>query len=316
MLILGILVGITVQLHSYSGNNIHTIVSDSTMTTSVSYAPILTVTPIPSQYFLNQTDQDNNILSITMNASNLRYSNFPTGLFSQDTNEWGLINYTNDPVVITIAFKNPVYLATIYNSFTNCPAKNYPNGYTGATGCYYMINVRGETVDNMNVVLLPAKFIFPSLAVDGKRQDVLEDTTNISSPYVLKYILITATRMGFDPDNYVHWKKLKLKYQLPNQAAAPSSTAQTSSQQISLTSVGFFPQTLTIPVGTRVFWLNNANVAATVNSDPYPQDTNYPPLNLGSFSEGQTVIYTFSTPGTYGYHNEYNPSQTGTIIVQ
>ncbi len=78
----------------------------------------------------------------------------------------------------------------------------------------------------------------------------------------------------------------------------------------------FAPKTLTIKTEQKVIWKNESGEAATVNSSAHPTHRDYPPLNLGNFSDGQTLELIFDTPGTYHYHNHLNPSQTGTIIVQ
>lgn len=108
------------------------------------------------------------------------------------------------------------------------------------------------------------------------------------------------------------------------QEAAPTEEAQTTPEDameaegktISLSSHGFSPASLTIKVGEKVTWTNEDNGPSTVNSDPHPAHTNYPPLNLGKFNDGEELSLTFDKPGTYGYHNHLNPSQKGTIIVQ
>ena len=100
----------------------------------------------------------------------------------------------------------------------------------------------------------------------------------------------------------------------PTEAAATSPAA--SQNSVSLTSSGFTPATLTVKAGSTVTWTNNSGETATVNSDPHPTHTNYPPLNLGRFDNGGTLSLTFDKPGTYGYHNHLNPSERGTIIVQ
>ncbi len=90
---------------------------------------------------------------------------------------------------------------------------------------------------------------------------------------------------------------------------------QTQSTVI-LNADGFSPATLTIKPGTTVTWENKSGSGATVNSDPHPTHTAYPPLNLGPFNDGDSLKLTFDQPGTYGYHNHLNPSQKGKIIVQ
>lgn len=98
--------------------------------------------------------------------------------------------------------------------------------------------------------------------------------------------------------------------------STPSGTMNEQTVHITLTPNGFEPASITIKTGTKVVWTNNSGQAATINSDPHPIHTDFPPLNLGSFADGQSLSLTFTTPGTHGYHNHLNPSVRGTIIVQ
>ena len=100
--------------------------------------------------------------------------------------------------------------------------------------------------------------------------------------------------------------------------ASPSASdaMMTEEQTVSLTADGFSPATLTIEAGAKVTWINKSGGAATVNSGPHPTHTNYSPLNLGTFRDGETLSLAFDKAGTYGYHNHLNPSQKGTIVVE
>lgn len=101
----------------------------------------------------------------------------------------------------------------------------------------------------------------------------------------------------------------------PTTTSASPSGMQTQNTVV-LTRSGWSPASLTIKAGDSVTWTNKSGQSATVSSDPHPTHTNYPPLNLGSFSDGSSVSLNFPKAGTYGYHNHLNPGETGTIIVQ
>lgn len=116
---------------------------------------------------------------------------------------------------------------------------------------------------------------------------------------------------------------------IPTSTSAPTPTslygAGNQNQQevtpnpadtVTLTANGFIPQVLTIKAGDTVTWVNNSGVQATVNSDPHPLHTAYPPLNLGEFNDGDSLSLTFPKPGRYGYHNHLDATQTGIIIVK
>lgn len=85
---------------------------------------------------------------------------------------------------------------------------------------------------------------------------------------------------------------------------------------ITLNANGFEPQSLTVKAGTRITWLNKSGAKASVNSDPHPVHNLYTFLNLGTFGNNQSLQTVFEKAGTYTYHNHFNPTQTGTIVVQ
>lgn len=100
--------------------------------------------------------------------------------------------------------------------------------------------------------------------------------------------------------------------------AAQYSPAPASSEKnsIILNSNGFSPSPFTIKTGDSVYWVNQSGKTATIDSDTHPTHMAYAPLNLGSFDNGATLSLTFDKAGSYGYHNHYNPSVRGTIIVE
>jgi plastocyanin len=109
-------------------------------------------------------------------------------------------------------------------------------------------------------------------------------------------------------------------------ASAPSITSASnsptpqamkeSSTTVIVTASGFQPQTITISAGQTIMWINKSGDDVSIDSDPHPVHTSYPPLNIGVVANGATASLTFSKIGTYHYHNHLNPSETGTIIVQ
>lgn len=84
---------------------------------------------------------------------------------------------------------------------------------------------------------------------------------------------------------------------------------------VTLNKEGFSPHTVTIKTGSAVRWKNASGKEQTVNSDDYPTNRKHRELNFGVFKDGSTVVYTFTNPGNYGYHNHFNPEQKGEIIV-
>lgn len=78
---------------------------------------------------------------------------------------------------------------------------------------------------------------------------------------------------------------------------------------------GFSPKETQIKTRTALRWKNISGEKQTVNSDNYPTNQLHRELNLGIFNDNSTVIHIFSIPGTYGYHNQFHPEQTGKVIV-
>ena len=109
-----------------------------------------------------------------------------------------------------------------------------------------------------------------------------------------------------------------LKY---NTNTAPKTAIKTTKSlpkevTITLDKSGFKPNTVTVERGTAVRWINKSGDKQTVNSDNYPTNQLHKELNLGIFNDGSSVVYTFNSPGIYGYHNQLNPKQTGKVIVK
>lgn len=79
----------------------------------------------------------------------------------------------------------------------------------------------------------------------------------------------------------------------------------------------FSPTNLRIHVGDAVKFQNSRTAAAIwVISDPHPIHNGLAGLNSGELSVKGYFTYTFNLPGIFGYHNEKNPNETGSIIVR
>ena len=101
----------------------------------------------------------------------------------------------------------------------------------------------------------------------------------------------------------------------PTASTSASPSAKIEENIVTVTTTGFEPQTLRIKAGTKVTWENKSGQAVTVNSDPHPAHTSWPFLNLGSFADGSSVSITFDKAGTYTYHNHFDASMKGTVVV-
>ena len=94
--------------------------------------------------------------------------------------------------------------------------------------------------------------------------------------------------------------------------AGPVSMAgeKAAPNEITIDNFSFNPQTLTVPVGTKVTWLNRDDVPHTVVS------TDKKTIVSPALDTDERFSYTFSAAGTYDYYCSVHPHMKGKIIVQ
>ena len=100
-----------------------------------------------------------------------------------------------------------------------------------------------------------------------------------------------------------------------------SNTDETNSDKkvaatITYSDGGFSPSKVTVKSGETIAIKNTSSGDMQFDSDPHPVHTDDEELNAGAVAPGQTVTFTVTTTGTYGYHNHLNPSDTGTIVIK
>ena len=94
-------------------------------------------------------------------------------------------------------------------------------------------------------------------------------------------------------------------------AATPAQAAETEKQpdnEIWIWGREFRPNSLTVPVGTKVTWVNKEDEEHSVTADNKLFD--------GGLTGYGTFSYTFTEPGTYPYHCEPHSTMTATIMVK
>jgi plastocyanin len=79
-------------------------------------------------------------------------------------------------------------------------------------------------------------------------------------------------------------------------------------ESITIKNLAFNPQTITVPAGTTLTWMNYDTVSHTMTSDNGTFDS-------GSIKSGGQFSYQFSRSGIYKYHCKIHPNMKGTIIV-
>jgi len=100
-----------------------------------------------------------------------------------------------------------------------------------------------------------------------------------------------------------------------------SNTDETNSDKkvaatITYSDSGFSPSKVTVKSGETIAIKNTSSGDMQFDSDPHPVHTDDEELNAGAVAPGQTVTFTVTTKGTFGYHNHLNPSDTGTIVIK
>lgn len=95
-----------------------------------------------------------------------------------------------------------------------------------------------------------------------------------------------------------------------------NSSSSTATDTITYTNNGFSPSSITVKVGTKVTIKNNSSAALQFDSNPHPDHTDDPELNVGTISAGSSATVTVNNTGSHGYHNHLRSGDTGTIVVQ
>ncbi len=101
-----------------------------------------------------------------------------------------------------------------------------------------------------------------------------------------------------------------------NKKPAVAPRAYLPGAQITISANGFEPATLVVKKGTRVVWVNKDAASHQLVANPYPSGDSLPGLKSEILNSDQTYEYTAGTKGTFGYHDQLNPTTNGTIDVK
>ncbi|MDQ3654117.1 MAG: cupredoxin domain-containing protein [Chloroflexota bacterium] len=96
----------------------------------------------------------------------------------------------------------------------------------------------------------------------------------------------------------------------PEASPAASAQAGLGDATVGIAEFNYTPQTITIPAGGSVTWVNNDAVPHTATA----MDREV--LQSGTIEPGDDFTQVFDTPGTYEYFCEFHPDMSGTVIVQ
>lgn len=87
-------------------------------------------------------------------------------------------------------------------------------------------------------------------------------------------------------------------------------------ETITYSGTEFTPATATIQTGETVEIVNESTNVLYFASDQHPTHQDNSELNVGDIQPGSSATLTITAPGTWGYHDHYNASAGGEIIVE
>jgi plastocyanin len=94
--------------------------------------------------------------------------------------------------------------------------------------------------------------------------------------------------------------------------AAGGKSVRAGSQEphaVKIDNYSFTPQTITVPAGTTVTWVNADDVPHTVAATDLA-------FHSKAMDTDEQYSHTFDQPGTYKYFCTVHPKMTGTIVVE
>ncbi len=94
-----------------------------------------------------------------------------------------------------------------------------------------------------------------------------------------------------------------------------SSDSTAPAATITYSDNGFSPATTTVKSGSTITIKNTSSGPLQFDSDPHPEHTEDPELNVGLIEAGSSKQVTVTTTGSHGYHNHLSSGDTGTIVV-
>lgn len=107
----------------------------------------------------------------------------------------------------------------------------------------------------------------------------------------------------------------------PTSPGKPGNPTPVPTTTVTITAAGVNPQVITVPVGSRVTFINNNSRSHEMHSDPHPEHGDCPPIDdVGFLAPGRTRLTgNLTVARTCGYHDHALPdiaSLRGRIIVQ
>ncbi|HEV2402593.1 MAG TPA: hypothetical protein VGS08_00130 [Candidatus Saccharimonadales bacterium] len=86
---------------------------------------------------------------------------------------------------------------------------------------------------------------------------------------------------------------------------------------IEITPSGFLPRTIAVNTNTEVIWVNEDAMPHKPAADPYPTHRNLPSLVAPSpLGQKETYSFLFTRQGVVAYHDDLDPTLTGTVEIR
>lgn len=139
------------------------------------------------------------------------------------------------------------------------------------------------------------------------------------------------TRLALPAALVLSLSALSLTGCAPGDAASTGSSPATSTEKavegdVTLVSLNFMPETLTVSVGDTVTWVNGEAITHTITSGTFSDVDDATGLRGseaadGMFDErlgekGGTFSYTFETAGTFQYFCDIHDGMNATVVVE
>ncbi len=133
----------------------------------------------------------------------------------------------------------------------------------------------------------------------------------------IRYLLLIALPLLIILSTTLDTEGIVLPAGTASDASSPAIIAAPSDDvEVSYTATGFTPTFLSVPIGTRVRFVNMTATALWVAADPEPSHSDYPDFDAGrDYMKGDTYVFQFNRAGTFGYDNHKNVTDHAFIQV-
>lgn len=98
--------------------------------------------------------------------------------------------------------------------------------------------------------------------------------------------------------------------------AVPAGAIGNDRAVVFIRDFAFYPDTLHVPAGTRVTWVNCEAAVVESHTSTATAETNPEEWNSDFIAPGESFAHTFTATGTNGYFCIPHPHMVGAIIVE